>query len=372
MALPIAKTALDCSEFSNTVTPFLHQLRPLPGLFLESATNLAALKQIYLDTNPLISAFAFSLMLSPIFLIVSEINKNYSQVDRLWSILPTLYNAHFAIYAHLMGFETKRLDTLLAASCIWSCRLTFNYWRKGGYTIGSEDYRWAILRTKISPTLFFIFNVLFISLAQSILLFSITTPTYLLLLASRLASSSGTPVEPWTFADLIFSRLMVAWVLTSFFADQQQWQFQSAKKSYQETAKVPPKFNREDLDRGFIVTGLWSWSRHPNFAAEQAFWLTLYQWSCHTTNSTYNWTGIGALSYLILFQASTWFTELISSDKYPEYKEYQARVGKFVPRLGTDPKGDWKVPGKVKTVAEKVGEEVEKDAKMARERYDLR
>lgn len=21
-------------------------------------------------------------------------------------------------------------------------RLTFNYWRKGGYSIGSEDYRW--------------------------------------------------------------------------------------------------------------------------------------------------------------------------------------------------------------------------------------
>ena len=120
MALPVVKTALDCSSFSNTVTPFLHQLRPLPGILFASATNPAALKQIYLDTNPLVSAFAFSLALTPIFLVVSEINKNYSQVDRLWSIIPTLYNAHFVIYAHLMGFETKRLDTLLAASCIWS------------------------------------------------------------------------------------------------------------------------------------------------------------------------------------------------------------------------------------------------------------
>lgn len=23
-------------------------------------------------------------------------------------------------------------------------RLTFNYWRKGGYTVGSEDYRWYV------------------------------------------------------------------------------------------------------------------------------------------------------------------------------------------------------------------------------------
>jgi hypothetical protein len=120
MALPLVRTAVDCTDFSTTVTPFLDQLRPLPAILLESATNPAALKQIYLDTNPLISALAFSLALSPIFLLVSEINKNYSQVDRLWSILPTIYNAHYVLYAHLMGFETKRLDTLLAASCIWS------------------------------------------------------------------------------------------------------------------------------------------------------------------------------------------------------------------------------------------------------------
>ena len=391
MALPIVKTALDCSDWSRTVAPFLHQLKPLSGTIVEAATNPAALKQIYLDTNPLISAFAFSLAISPIFLIVSEINKNYSQVDRLWSILPTIYNAHYVIYAHLMGFETKRLDTLLAASCIWSVsvcirpllwlllimlpiqvRLTFNYWRKGGYTIGSEDYRWEIVRSKISPTLFFLFNVVFISLAQSVLLLSITTPTYLMLLASRLASASGSPVEPWTVGDLIISRALVACVLAAFFADQQQWQFQNAKKSYQESAKVPPKFNREDLDRGFIITGLWSWCRHPNFTSEQAFWLTLYQWGCYTTSSTYNWTGVGALAYLILFQASTWLTERISARKYPEYKEYQARVGKFLPRLGTEPKGDWKVPEKAKEAIDKAGNQLDKDAANARERYDLR
>jgi steroid 5-alpha reductase family enzyme len=45
--------------------------------------------------------------------------------------------------------------------------------------------------------------------------------------------------------------------------------FQQAKKEYLKTAKVPPGFEQEDLDRGFVVTGLWSWSRHPNFAAEQ-------------------------------------------------------------------------------------------------------
>ena len=35
------------------------------------------------------------------------------------------------------------------------------------------------------------------------------------------------------------------------------------------------------------------------------------------------------MSYLILFQSSTWLTEKLSAEKYPEYKIYQQRVGKF-------------------------------------------
>lgn len=125
MALPVVKSALDCSDFSNTVLPYVYQLRPLPQIIFESISNPVALRQIYLDTNPLISAFALSLFLSPIFLIISEINKNYSQVDRCWSILPTLYNAHYVVYAHMAGLETKRLDTVLAASAIWSVRYPY-------------------------------------------------------------------------------------------------------------------------------------------------------------------------------------------------------------------------------------------------------
>lgn len=40
---------------------------------------------------------------------------------------------------------------------------------------------------------------------------------------------------------------------------------------------------------------------------------------------------MGALSYLLLFQGSTWLTERISSQKYPEYRVYQERVGRFLP-----------------------------------------
>ena len=122
MALPVVKSAVDCSDFTNTVLPYIYQLKEFPQAVFESISDPTALRQIYLDTNPLISAFAFTLFISSTVLIVSEVNKNYSQVDRCWSILPTIYNAHYTLYAHMLGLETKRLDMLLTASAIWSVR----------------------------------------------------------------------------------------------------------------------------------------------------------------------------------------------------------------------------------------------------------
>ena len=266
----------------------------------------------------------------------------------------------------------SRLVYHCADSPVSQLRLTYNYWRKGGYSVGSEDYRWEILRKYISPPLFFVFNVLFISLAQSVLLFSITTPAYILLLMARLTSPAFPKDDLFNTPDLIFSRVMMACVLLAFFADQSQWNFQQAKMQYQKTAKVPSGYQQDQLDRGFNTTGLWLLSRHPNFAAEQLFWMTLYQWGCWQTERYFNWTAIGIVGYLILFQASTWFTEKVSASKYPEYSEYQARVGRFIPRLTTEPMKGWSTDQGRRDIDGGKDKEEDPDKAKARERYDLR
>jgi steroid 5-alpha reductase family enzyme len=164
-----------------------------------------------------------------------------------------------------------------------------------------------------------------------VLLFIITAPTYILLLCSII---TGDGLSSY---DHFFSKSIFLLVLVEFFADQQQWEFHGAKEQYRRTAKVPKdhKYTREQLDRGFNTNGLWAWSRHPNFAAEQAVWMCLYQWCCCESGTFMNWCFVGALSYLFLFQASTWLTELLSAGKYAEYKVYQQRVGKFLPKRVT-------------------------------------
>lgn len=107
--------------------------------------------------------------------------------------------------------------------------------------------------------------------------------------------------------------------------------YQTAKYEYKKTAKLPTGFNADDLNRGFITSGLWAYSRHPNFALEQTIWIALYAKSAFTTNTPLFWAAAGALNLVSIFFGSTILTEYITSEKYPEYVEYQRQVAKFLP-----------------------------------------
>jgi hypothetical protein len=128
MALPHLRALEDCADFTKTVKPFIPQLYALPGKLLEVLTGHESLLRVYMQTNPLISGFALSVFLGAIFLVVAEVNRNYSQVDRCWSLLPTLYIAHFALWAHLNALPTRRVEAALLFSTIWSVSWTRIFW----------------------------------------------------------------------------------------------------------------------------------------------------------------------------------------------------------------------------------------------------
>jgi len=193
----------------------------------------------------------------------------------------------------------------------------------------------------------FILDLTFISFQQSVLLWVVTTPAYILLNVSRL--------EPQlTLADFIFASIILGLLAIETIADQQQWNFHQAKAAYLKHARVPAEypFAAQDLDRGFLTHGLWSWSRHPNLAAEQAIWVTFYQWAAYSSRSyPLNFAVFGVIAYLLIFALSTPLTEAISSSKYPEYKEYQRLVGRFLP--GVPGTGGWGVEGPLQRWFEK-------------------
>jgi steroid 5-alpha reductase family enzyme len=263
------------------------------------------------------------IMLTAAFLCfaVSELTRNYSQVDKLWSILPVVY----AWYVAQAGGFSERLVWMATLVTIWGARLTFNFWRRGGYHWvpwrGEEDYRWSILRQ--APHLqgrvrWGLFNLFFISLYQNTLILLFTLPI--------LAAWQGGDT-PLNGLDYTAAALMLFFVGMETLADQQQWNFQQEK--YRRIAAGEPPGER--YEQGFCTEGLWARMRHPNYAAEQAIWLSFYLFSVAATDRWLNWSLAGALLLMLLFLGSSDFSEKISAGKYPAYAAYQKKVRRFFP-----------------------------------------
>jgi steroid 5-alpha reductase family enzyme len=97
--------------------------------------------------------------------------------------------------------------------------------------------------------------------------------------------------RPLGYEDLIVASLILICIGLETLADEQQWIYQSAKKaspskstrSHSREAHPTSYCQPEDLSRGFITGGLWRYSRHPNFACEQAIWVLFYAWGCVAT-----------------------------------------------------------------------------------------
>lgn len=230
--------------------------------------------------------------------------KDTSWVDRIWSVVPIVYAWVFASGA---GFADMRLNVIAALITLWGARLTFNFARKGGYAPGGEDYRWEILRARMKPWQYQVFNILFIVIAQNVILFLITLPMNELL---------ANPA-PFSGVDAALALLFLALLTLETVADQQQWNFHQAKKAGKAS--------------GFLKTGLFSVSRHPNFFAEQAQWWVLYFWAATATGILWHWSIVGAFVLTALFAGSLRFTETITTGKYPEYRDYQKRVSALIP-----------------------------------------
>ena len=128
--------------------------------------------------------------------------------------------------------------------------------------------------------------------------------------------------------DYLLAALMLLAVVIEYIADQQQYDFQTEKHR-----RIKAGEPLDDYEVGFVSTGLWGIVRHPNYAMEQSIWVIFYLFSVNATGQWINWTIGGCVLLLILFKGSSDFSEELSANKYPSYKDYQKRVPRFIPGL---------------------------------------
>ncbi|RPD61025.1 DUF1295-domain-containing protein [Lentinus tigrinus ALCF2SS1-7] len=291
--------------------------------------------------------------------VLGIVTGNVSQVDRVWTFLPTIYTAYYAllplwptkpplpmfpyvpetVHPEVVQRFSPRALLMFALTFTWMCRLTYNTWRRGLFNLKDEDYRWEILRQKLPAWFFQVVHLVFIAFIQNIMLFIFAVPAQIAALQQP---------EHLSTSDYVLAALAIIDIAAEFTADNQHYSFQTYKRTGSHEKNDWPgariQWTPADAKRGFITRGLWAWSRHPNFFCEQSFWVIMNLFPLLAPESprlpklplhsiTPLWPLIPTITICSLFYSSTKFTESISAPKYPAYAAYQQRVSMFVPFL---------------------------------------
>ncbi|KAI8458709.1 hypothetical protein BY996DRAFT_4576857 [Phakopsora pachyrhizi] len=300
-------------NFYSYIWSFKNPVSGSSPRFVSEKSILECLKVWYFGTDPLESGITICLVISLVTWLLGEFTGDLSQVDRLWTILPVLYSAHFVILSPKLD---DRMRLLLMCHIIWSIRLTTNTFRRGFFEL-KEDYRWKIVKRKFSKWQLKLLNVIFVSLFQNILLFSTSLPQYLLL-TTKLYPSRDAKNSNLNWIDFSLLVCFIVVLAIETIADEQQQTYQIAKRKNDHQ-----RFFASALKRGFVTNGLWYYSRHPNVACEQLIWYILYGFTIVATRSSnqlcfsdlINYTLASPILMSILLYSSTVFTESISSSK---------------------------------------------------------
>lgn len=185
-----------------------------------------------------------------------------------------------------------------------------------------------------------LFHIGYVNIYQHLLIWSFTFPLYLFYNDNTNTSfniqSDGLLTLIWSFffgLEVIADRQMLKYQTAKYewYAFKKDKRNQSILKN---TKKLYERYKLSDIERyeiGFYYEGLYSFSRHPNYYGEQGMWVTMYLWSAYYYG--HNWTIIGSVLLILLFQGSLKLAEIISCEKYPLYTIYQQKVSSLIPWL---------------------------------------
>jgi steroid 5-alpha reductase family enzyme len=86
-------------------------------------------------------------------------------------------------------------------------------------------------------------------------------------------------------------------------------------------------------NRAVLSSGLWAWSRHPNYLGEITFWTGLFIMALGA--SWFNWwTVIGLAGMVLLFtKVSIPMMEERQMERKPGYSEYKQRTSVLFPKI---------------------------------------
>jgi len=253
-----------------------------------------------LELIPLIYALGIALIVAVTAWLVSVARRDVSIVDSLWSLMILASVLAYVGFSDFLGSRTLLVITLVG---VWALRLSlYIAVRNHGEP---EDRRYQAIRANNQP--FFELKSLYIVfLLQGFLAWVIS-------LAAVAAVSGQTPPGPLDYAGVAL------WLTGMIFEVVGDFQLQQFRKN---------RTNENDV----LDSGLWRYTRHPNYFGEAALWWGIY---LIALSAGAWWTVFAPLlmSFLLLRVSGVRLLEKDISERRPAYRQYISRTNAFFPGL---------------------------------------
>ena len=261
---------------------------------------------LFNSSQTIINVLVADVIATVIIFIFSVIFKNSSVYDPYWSVVPPI------IVIYLMSLFPEgnflRQMVILALVSFWSIRLTLN-WLRGWTGFQHQDWRYTYISEKTGK-LYWPVSFLGIHFVPTLFVFLGCLPLWF-----ALSSTESFAIYDIVAAIFTFLAIMIEWI-----ADEQLL-----------------RFKKSGSKNSFMNSGLWSFSRHPNYLGEISFWLGLFLFviSANKLNSTTGyWTVVGFVFMVILFKfISIPMMEKRNIERKEGYREYVKEVPALFPRF---------------------------------------
>jgi len=221
---------------------------------------------------------------------------NSSFYDPYWSVAPFPIAIYWAL---LPGGVPLRPALVLALVALWGARLTAN-WARGWSGLRHEDWRYVDMRAQ-TGRLYWVASAVALHAMPTLVVFLGCLPLYAALVEGA---------RPLGWLDALAALVTGSGIALEYFADNQLRRFR--------LSRPPPE--------AILESGLWAWSRHPNYLGEILFWWGLAGFSLAAAGFRW-WAWMGALAMLAMFRfASLPLIEARMLARRPAYAERQRRV----------------------------------------------
>lgn len=253
------------------------------------------------DTTLYLSGLAASCVLLLLTWSISLFKRDVSIVDSIWSLMFLAMTVVYTSPAWLHGTTNPRALLLLVLVSAWGIRLSgYITWRNRGE---GEDRRYQAIRRRHEPrfalkSLYIVFGL------QGLLAWFISLPL--------LVAATGT--TPLGVLDAVAVAIWLLGFGLESLADAQLARF-----------RAQPQNNGRVLD-----TGLWRYTRHPNYFGEFTLWWGFYLLAV----SAGGWWTFPApllMSFLLLRVSGVTLLEQDIHERRPAYSQYVQRTNAFFP-----------------------------------------